>query len=201
MKRNPKADYNADQHVPYDNLGELDKEKDRLQVRIVKRLMSDNPRDRASSESDQDYKTRIANMFGSIAHEDWRTTHIAAKGNFPRLKDVTNSKGRKEQVDINVPWENLHSEWKAENLAAGYAAIAAVAGAASGGGGKKKTKAIKRGAAAASAGAATWVPLGRKVTTKDGERRALYRNSKTGEMRVKRMVTRNGRKVASYRKP
>ena len=40
MKRNPKADYNAAQHVPYDQLPEEEKEKDRVHVRTMMKLMS-----------------------------------------------------------------------------------------------------------------------------------------------------------------
>jgi len=39
MKRNPKADYNASQHVPYDELPEDEKEKDRVHVRTMMKLM------------------------------------------------------------------------------------------------------------------------------------------------------------------
>ena len=39
MKRNPKADYNAAQHVPYDQLPEDEKEKDRVHVRTLMKLM------------------------------------------------------------------------------------------------------------------------------------------------------------------
>ena len=39
MKRNPKADYNAAQHVPYDELPENEKEKDRVHVRTMINLM------------------------------------------------------------------------------------------------------------------------------------------------------------------
>jgi hypothetical protein len=39
MKRNPKADYNASQHVPYDQLPEDEKEKDRVHVRTMMKLM------------------------------------------------------------------------------------------------------------------------------------------------------------------
>jgi len=35
MKRNPKADYNADQHKPYNELPEDEKEKDRVHVRTM----------------------------------------------------------------------------------------------------------------------------------------------------------------------
>jgi len=39
MKRNPKSDYNANQHVPYSNLPESEKEKDREHVRTITTLM------------------------------------------------------------------------------------------------------------------------------------------------------------------
>lgn len=39
MKRNPKSDWNAAQHVPYDQLSDDEKEKDRVHVRTMKKLM------------------------------------------------------------------------------------------------------------------------------------------------------------------
>jgi hypothetical protein len=39
MNRNPKADYNAAQHVPYDELPEDEKEKDRVHVRTMMNLL------------------------------------------------------------------------------------------------------------------------------------------------------------------
>ena len=39
MKRNPKADWNAHQHVPYKNLSHDEKEKDRDHVRTIKKLL------------------------------------------------------------------------------------------------------------------------------------------------------------------
>jgi hypothetical protein len=39
MKRNPKSDWNAAQHVPYDDLSEPEKEKDRVHVRTMMSLM------------------------------------------------------------------------------------------------------------------------------------------------------------------
>ena len=44
MKRNPKADYNAAQHVPYDDLSDDEKEKDRVHVRTMMRLMGHQPK-------------------------------------------------------------------------------------------------------------------------------------------------------------
>jgi hypothetical protein len=42
MERNPKQDYNAAQHVPYSELPEDEKEKDRVHVRTMQNLMSTN---------------------------------------------------------------------------------------------------------------------------------------------------------------
>lgn len=39
MERNPKADYNAAQHVSYDQLPEDEKEKDRVHVRAMMKLL------------------------------------------------------------------------------------------------------------------------------------------------------------------
>ena len=39
MKRNPKADYNAAQHAPYDELPEDEKEKDRVHARTMMNLL------------------------------------------------------------------------------------------------------------------------------------------------------------------
>jgi hypothetical protein len=39
MKRNPKAEYNAVQHVPYDELPEDEKEKDRVHARTMMNLL------------------------------------------------------------------------------------------------------------------------------------------------------------------
>jgi hypothetical protein len=44
MKRNPKADYNAAQHVPYEQLPDDEKEKDRVHVRTMMRLMGHHPK-------------------------------------------------------------------------------------------------------------------------------------------------------------
>jgi len=38
MKRNPKADWNAHQHVPYSDLSHEEKEKDREHIRTIKSL-------------------------------------------------------------------------------------------------------------------------------------------------------------------
>ena len=122
MKRNPKSDWNAAQHVPYEQLPEEEKEKDRAHARLVQQLVLEHPR--KEDEAETDFRTRIADVFGSHAHEEWRSGHEASKGvGATRMKDVTTGP---EQVNINVAWSELHPEWKAENLAAGHAAVAAV---------------------------------------------------------------------------
>jgi hypothetical protein len=120
MKRNPKADWNAAQHVPYGELPEAEKEKDRVHIRTVGRLFAENQR--GKDETAEQHHERIADMFGSIAHEEWRKGHEASKGaGAPRMKKVSDG----GEVDINVPWKKLHPEWKKENLEAGRAAVAA----------------------------------------------------------------------------
>jgi hypothetical protein len=43
-----------------------------------------------------------------------------------------------------------------------------------------------------------WVSTGRQTALKDGSKRAVYRNSKTGERATKRMTERNGKRTAKY---
>jgi hypothetical protein len=52
MKRNPKADYNAAQHVPYDDLSDDEKEKDRVHVRTMMRLMGHHPKQGVAEATD-----------------------------------------------------------------------------------------------------------------------------------------------------
>lgn len=67
-------------------------------------------------------RSEAINKFASDAHEDWRKGYQADKGNVPRIKK--NSDGT--EGDINVPFKDLHPDWKKENLAAGGAAFDAV---------------------------------------------------------------------------
>jgi hypothetical protein len=39
MKRNPKSEWNAAQHIPYENLSEEEKEKDRVHYRTISKLI------------------------------------------------------------------------------------------------------------------------------------------------------------------
>lgn len=64
MARNPKSDWNAAQHVPYEQLPESEKEKDRAQARLVQRLLTECPQQEGESDAQRD--ERIANIFGSL---------------------------------------------------------------------------------------------------------------------------------------
>ncbi len=54
MKRNPRADYNAAQHVPYDDLPEDEKEKDRVHVRTMMQLMGHRPEQGVAEDATSD---------------------------------------------------------------------------------------------------------------------------------------------------
>ena len=117
-RRNPKEDYNAAQHVDYSELPEHEKEKDRQHIRLALQLRQDNPREDGTSL--KEHEEYLAQKFGSIQHEAWRSGHETAKGvGAPRIKKVSDG----PDVNINVPWSRLHPEWKQENLEAGRAAI------------------------------------------------------------------------------
>ncbi len=50
--------------------------------------------------------------------------------------------------------------------------------------------------------ASKWVSSGRSVTLHDGSKRSLYKNAaKPGDLRIKRVATRDGARVASFVKP
>lgn len=117
MKRNPKADWNASQHVPYADLPEEEKEKDRLHVRMI----GDIAQTHGLDPSNPEHHDEIINHFGSAAHEEWRKGFEAKSGvGAPRMKKTADG-----EVNINVPWAELHPDYKRENIAAAQAAIAA----------------------------------------------------------------------------
>lgn len=118
---NAKNDRNAHQHVPYEKLPEEEKQKDREHIHIVGRLFAENPRGR--DESETEHHERIANMFGSIAHEKFRDSlphhERFDKDGKPVIRD------RGVRGNVNLPWDELNDAAKADNLEAGRAAVAA----------------------------------------------------------------------------
>jgi len=121
MKRNPKADWNAAQHVPYEQLPESEKAKDREHVQQILVLHRENVAE--PNTSLETHIDRLANAFGAQAHEAWRAGWEEKNGkDTPRMKSVSGG----TQVNINVPWKDLHPEWKRENYQAGVAAARAL---------------------------------------------------------------------------
>ena len=112
--RNPKASYNQELHVPYNMLSQEEKNKNIEQVNLICVLANRN----LSVSPNNDIIFRIIDDFASLAHEKWRNTQ---KPGVPRWKHISDNDY--EVVDINVPWNKLHNEWKRENLAAGRAAL------------------------------------------------------------------------------
>lgn len=107
VKRNAWAPDNL--KVPYADLPEDEKEKDRDHVRIMKQLRKEMP------DADDE---ALADRFGSMAHAKWREGFEGKEG-----KGAKRMKKTKDgEVNINVPWEELHSDYKRENLDAGRVA-------------------------------------------------------------------------------
>ena len=88
MKRNPKADYNAAQHVPYDDLSDDEKEKDRVHVRTMMRLMGHQLNEFAPSGDDGEgpdqeelLRRLAAHWWNGNEHQMTRVEHtLAAMG-------------------------------------------------------------------------------------------------------------------------
>ena len=118
---NAKNDRNAHQHVPYEKLPEEEKQKDREHIHIVGRLFAENPRGR--DESETEHHERIANMFGSIAHEKFRDSLPHHERFDKDGKPVIRERG--VRGNVNLPWDELNDAAKADNLEAGRAAVAA----------------------------------------------------------------------------
>jgi hypothetical protein len=115
MSRNPRNDWNAAQHVPYQELPEAEQAKDIEHVETVEKLITTIPIPEAGPEA---HREAVANAFGSIQHEKWRKGFDPEGTGKPRMKKVSDG----GEVNINVPWEELHPEWKKENYEAGLVA-------------------------------------------------------------------------------
>lgn len=118
MKRNTKQDYNAHLHVPYKELPKSEQEKDLEHLYSVCELLDQIPR--GKKEPADQYAERLANSFGSLQHEKWRQGFDPEKSGKERIKNSPDG-----PTNINVPWEELHPEWKKENLSAGRIAVQA----------------------------------------------------------------------------
>ena len=59
----------------------------------------------------------------------------------------------------------------------------------------------KRSASKKAKKPSAWTRTARKTTCKNGDRKTLYKNSATGKLAVRKFVTRNGKRVASYVSP
>jgi len=117
MQRNPRGDWNKHQHVPYEDLSDEEQEKDGVHVDTImdisKGIIADSP---------EDHRHLSADAFGAKAHEAWRKGFDSEGTGKARMKKVSDG----SEVNINVPWEELHPEWKKENYEAGLAAYDAM---------------------------------------------------------------------------
>lgn len=103
------------QHVPYHELPETEQAKVIEHVETVEKLITTIPIPEAGPEA---HREAVANAFGSIQHEKWRKGFDPEGTGKPRMKKVSDG----GEVNINVPWEELHPEWKKENYEAGLVA-------------------------------------------------------------------------------
>jgi len=121
MSRNPKQDWNAAQHVDYRDLPQEEQAKDIEHVRTVEDLIHTIPVPEGGYA--KDHREAVANAFGSIQHENWRKSFDPEGTGKERRKKVKSGGEADGMVNINVPWTELHPEWKQENYDAGLAAF------------------------------------------------------------------------------
>ena len=79
MERNPKQDYNAAQHVPYSELPEDEKEKDRVHVRTMQNLMSTNEEIQDSGWKKPQTSAKIQNRAKNLARQAMKQAVQKAK--------------------------------------------------------------------------------------------------------------------------
>jgi hypothetical protein len=123
MSRRSEGEKQSQAHlmVPYEKLPEEEKEKDREHIRIVGDLFAKNPIQQG--ESTEEHHERIANLFGSLAHESFleKLPHSERYNPDGSFKE----RMRGERGNVNLPWHQLNDKAKEENLLAGRAAVAA----------------------------------------------------------------------------
>jgi len=94
MKRNPRADYNAAQHVPYDDLPDDEKEKDRVHVRTMMRLMGHQP------EQNIDEASAANDYFTRRKSEEERIAGVKAPARNKKNPANTDYAKRRKQQDV-----------------------------------------------------------------------------------------------------
>jgi hypothetical protein len=108
MKRNPKGDWNAAQHVPYDDLPEDEKEKDRAHVRTMMRLMGHHPEQGvAEGSAANDYFTRRKS-------EEERIAGTRAPAKNKKNPANTDYAKRRKQQDVDESFRNRPNHGREE---------------------------------------------------------------------------------------
>jgi hypothetical protein len=104
MKRNPKADYNAAQHVPYDDLPEDEKEKDRVHVRTMMQLMGHRPEQGVAEGSINEFAQGSGGGESGRWYTDDEMTDIVGDGWW---QDMDVSGANIGVIDSEVPKEYM----------------------------------------------------------------------------------------------
>ena len=125
---NEKNDWNAAQHVPYEELPEAEKDKDRAHIRILQGLISSDS-SIGHMISSPEHHEKIADIMGKKLHNDWwlnwRSTASQEELNKPRMRSRVGPDGVKSMVDVNQPWENLGPAGQHDNYQAALSAVRA----------------------------------------------------------------------------
>lgn len=121
MSRNPQSPL----HVPYDQLPEAEKEKDRQHIETVKNLLGTIkvPESYSEASTREAHRLAVASAFGAMQHDLWRgglpdTEKFNPDGSLkPRIREKFGV-----MVDVNKPWDQLEEPARRENYMAGLAA-------------------------------------------------------------------------------
>jgi len=134
MKRNPKQDWNASQHVPYLRLAEDEKEKDRMQAREMQKILSTRTikkQTTGSGYSPEELKARLAAVKKASEKATKKGEKLSAeerekifKQNLPKeiVKNIEKTKRQLEDLrkrDLNnIGEKDIPSELSDKELAA-----------------------------------------------------------------------------------
>jgi hypothetical protein len=123
MKRNPKADYNAAQHVPYDDLSDDEKEKDRVHVRTMMRLMGHQLNEFAPSGDDGEgpdqeeiLRRLAAHWWNGNEHQMARAEHTLAAMGWEIGEDDGYDEGGVFVVRPGDEHGRTYTSWSADEL-------------------------------------------------------------------------------------